>query len=78
MKPLPKIINKSKMVELYIDQYTERDILIEIRSFQEQLSISKNKGILDNRVKKMFFERFGLPTGYEMTEETMIPQAFKI
>ncbi len=68
MKPLPTQINKSKMVELYSDQLTRETVLTEIRSFQEQLNIPITKSIICNRIKGFFFKRFGLPTGYEMTD----------
>lgn len=72
MKALPKQINKAKLVELFSDQYPAREILEEVRSIQEKLSISIHKSILNNETKILFFKRFGLPTGYEMTEETKL------
>lgn len=72
MKALPKQINKAKMVELYSNQMSAKSVLEEVRSFQEQCNISIHKGILHDKVKQLFFKRFGLPTGYEMTEETKI------
>jgi hypothetical protein len=70
MKPLPKNINKKKMVELYSDQYPALQILKEIRSIQTDLGIPITKGLLSNKVKGLFFKDFGLPTGYEMTDES--------
>lgn len=72
MKPLPKQINKAKMVELYLNQMSEKSILEEIRGFQEQLGFKVRGRVLHDKVKELFFKRFGLPTGYEMTEETKL------
>ena len=72
MKPLPKKINKSLMIDLYANQMSTKNVLNEIRSFQEQCGFSTQTRILHERVKKLFFARFGLPTGYTMPEETKI------
>jgi hypothetical protein len=72
MKALPKQINKTKMVELYSNQMSAKSVLEELRGFQEQCEISIHKSILHDKVKQLFFKRFGLPTGYEMTEETKL------
>lgn len=69
MKPLPKQINKTKMVELYSNQMSKKSILEEIKSFQEQLSFSTKARIVHDKVKQLFFKRFGLPTGYQLTDD---------
>ena len=74
MKPLPKKIFKSKMVELYADQFPTKRILEELKSFQEQLNIPVKRRILSNNVKNLFFQKFGLPTGYVFDEQnTSLP-----
>jgi hypothetical protein len=73
MKPLPKKINKAKLVELYSNQMSTKKVLEEIRSFQEQCGFSIKGRLIHDKVKELFFKRFGLPTGYEMTEETKLP-----
>lgn len=68
MKALPKKINKAKLVELYSNQMSTKKVLEEIRSFQEQCGFNHRGRLIHDKVKQLFFERFGLPTGYELIE----------
>lgn len=68
MKPLPKKINKAKLVELYSNQMSTKKVLEEIQGFQEQCGFNNRGRLIHDKVKKLFFERFGLPTGYELIE----------
>lgn len=72
MKKLPQKINKSMLVELYSDQYNRLFILDEIRIIQIRLNVSVNKSLLANAEKKLFFAKFGIPTGYIFTDENKI------
>lgn len=68
MKALPKQLTKGKIKELYGNQYNRIFIEQEIRSFQEQLGENIRTKLITEEVKKLFINRFGLPTGYELVE----------
>lgn len=68
MKLIPLKITKATMLEMYGNQFSDKFIIEEIKSFQEQNKISVYKKIICNRVKGLFFKKFGLPTGYTMTD----------
>jgi hypothetical protein len=68
MKALPKQLTKGKIKELYGNQYNRIFIEQEIKSFQEQLGENIRTKLITEDVKKLFINRFGLPTGYQLVE----------
>lgn len=74
MKPLPKKITKMQMVDLYANQLSTKTVVEAIKNFQEDCNFSIQKRIIPDKVKQLFFKRFGLPTGYEITPETKIEE----
>ena len=68
MKALPKQLTKGKIKELYGNQYNRVFIEQEIKSFQEQLGENIRTKLITEAVKKLFINRFGLTTCYELVE----------
>ena len=63
-KPLPHSVTKAELVGMYCNQFSERNIRMQINEILKEKNISKNIKIIPHLSFMEFVETNGLPKGY--------------